>query len=326
MSRYAIGIDLGGTSIKAALVAEGQGIVRKERRATEAMEGPQHVLDRLAELVDAMQPAADGPVLGVGIGAPGAVNWARTSIAHSPNIDDWDMVDVQEELRARCGGGLHVVVENDANVAALGSAFYGTGQPFDSFIMITLGTGVGGAIIYNDQIFRGATGGAGEIGHMTIDYEGPIDRAGVAGAIEAYVGQHFLSRYARFRLLNEPDSLIHVRANDELTDITPRMLYEAAIDGDAHARAVFDWAGHKLGCALGAAVNLLDIRKIVVGGGVSAAGALILEPARRAIVRYVMPGLRDGIEILREEHGNEVGMLGAAHLLFEPATTVGYSS
>jgi glucokinase len=183
--------------------------------------------------------------------------------------------------------------------------------------MITLGTGVGGAVIYQNRIFRGSTGGAGEIGHMTVDYEGPFARSGVAGAIEGYLGQHFLSRHARYRLLQRTESRIHEMANDDLTDITPEMLYHAAEAGDKPAREVLAWAGHKLGCVLGSAVNLLDIRTIIVGGGVSAAGAYILDPARETLPRYVVPGLHEGLKILREESGNDVGLLGAAHLVFQ---------
>jgi glucokinase len=210
-----------------------------------------------------------------------------------------------------------VIVENDANVAGLGSAHYGAGKPYDSFIMVTLGTGVGGAIIYHNRIFRGSTGGAGEIGHVTIDYEGPVDRSGVSGAIEAYLGQRFLSRHARYQLLTREDSILHQMCAEDLMDITPKKVFEAAQLGDKGAREVLAWAGHKLGCVLGSAVNILDIRKIIVGGGVSAAGDFILEPARHAMKRFVMPGLRDGLEIIRETLGHEVGKLGAAHLVFE---------
>ena len=172
-------------------------------------------------------------------------------------------------------------------------------------------------IIYNKKIFRGATGGAGEIGHMTINYEGPMDRSGVPGAIEAYLGQRFLSRHAKYRVRNEKESLIHGIAKKSKHGLTPKVLFDAAVEGDVHAIEILAWAGHKLGCVLGSCINLLDIRKVIVGGGVSAAGHFILDPARESLKRYVYPGLKDGIEIIRETLGNEVGMLGAAYLVFE---------
>ncbi|PSQ91307.1 MAG: ROK family protein, partial [Bacteroidetes bacterium QS_4_64_154] len=193
----------------------------------------------------------------------------------------------------------------------------GAGQHADSFIMVTLGTGVGGGIIYQNKIFRGSTGGAAEIGHMTIDYEGPYARSGVSGAIEGYLGQEFLVQHARDRLVNYPDSTIRDLVDGDLDAITPRVLYEAANQDDELAQTVLAWAGHKLGCVLGSAVNLLDIRTIVVGGGVSGAGDYILDPARDVLPRFIVPGLRDNLRIVREELGNEVSLLGAARLAFE---------
>ncbi len=318
MSMYAVGIDLGGTTIKGALVERGQGIVELASIDTNAREGPDAVIDRIADLVRRLaRSVAPEPIRGIGLGAPGAVNWERDSVARAPNLPGWELVNLREALQQRLSAAFPVIVENDANVAGLGSAHYGAGLPFRSFILVTLGTGVGGAIIYNNTIFRGATGGAGEIGHMTIDYEGPFDRSGVAGAIEAYLGQRFLSRHARYQLLNNPDSLIHEMTGNNLEAITPKLLHEAALKGDVAVQSILAWAGHKLGCVLGSAINLLDIRKVIVGGGVSAAGDFILKPAYESMVRFVMPGLRDGLEIIREHLGNEVGMLGAAHLVFE---------
>jgi len=317
-SAYAVGIDLGGTLIKAALVERGVGIQHELSRPTEAEEGPAHVIRRMAEMVQALIDRAPGrQIAGIGIGAPGAVNWERTCVVYPPNLPGWGIVDLRQALQEVLQCSLPVFVENDANLAGLGSAHYGAGRPFDSFIMVTLGTGVGGAIIYRNRIFRGTTGGAGEIGHMSIDYEGPLDRYGIAGAVEAYVGQRFLSHYARYRLLTRRDSLVHQMAGEDLRDLNPRMLYEAAQAGDEAAREVLAWAGHKLGCVLASAVNLLDIHKIVVGGGVSAADTFILEPARRTLRQYVMPAWRDRVEIVRETLGNEVGVLGAAHLVFQ---------
>ena len=317
MSAHAVGIDLGGTNLKAALVHREDGIIEATRRETNAEKGPQHVLDSIATLAKQMMNSApDADVAGIGIGSPGAINWERTTVTRPPNLPGWDSINVQDALQSRLGDR-PVLVENDANVAGLGSAFYGAGQSYDSFIMVTLGTGVGGAIIYQNKIFRGSTGGAAEIGHMTIDYEGPYANSGVSGAIEAYLGQSFLSDHARDRLVNYPDSALHDLVDGDLDQLNPRLLHEAARSGDEAAQQILKWAGHKLGCALGAAVNLLDIRTIIVGGGVSAAGDFILAPARETLPTYVVPGLRDNLRIHREELGNEVSLLGAARLVFE---------
>ena len=277
------------------------------------------MLDRIAEGVDRVH---DGErVEGVGIGAPGVVSLDRQTVSHPPNLPGWTSVHLPTALGPRLHAvGLEIdapiVAENDANVAGLGSAFYGAGRPYASFLMVTLGTGVGGAIIIDRRLFRGVNGAAGEIGHMSIDYEGPYSRAGVAGAIEAYLGQRFLSRHARYQLLARQTTL-HEMTGPDLCDVTPERLHTAAVAGDEAAREVLAWAGHKLGVLLGSVVNLLDVRKIVVGGGVSNAGDLLLDPARQALRRSVIPSMADGVEIVREERGNDVALLGAARLVFE---------
>ena len=319
MPRYAIGLDLGGTNLKAALVGREAGVVRQTERPTEAAGGPAAVLDRMAEATAELLGALpDSPALaGVGAGVPGAVTLDRRAVVRPPNLPGWGVVDVAAELRARVPGlGEPVLVENDANVAGLGSAFYGAGRPFADFLMVTLGTGVGGAIVVGKRLFRGTTGAAGELGHVSIDYEGPYARSGVAGAVEAYLGQHFLSRHARYRLLTRETRLRETTGPD-LEAMTPEKLHDAAEAGDAGAAEVLAWAGHKLGVALASAVNLLDIRKVVVGGGVSAAGEFLLGPARDALRRSVLPAMREGIELVRETRGNEVALLGAARLVFE---------
>lgn len=317
MSAYAIGIDLGGTNLKGALVERDDGIVDSVRHPTDAAEGPEHVVSLITDTVSHLIDTSPEEIHGVGIGSPGAINLDRTTVRRPPNFPGWEEVDLRDRLQTVIGSSTPVIVENDANVAALGSAYYGAGRPYDSFVMATLGTGVGGAIIYQNRMFRGSTGAAGEIGHMTIDYEGPVANSGVAGAIEAYAGQQFLTRHARYRLINSPDSLVYDLAGEDLDDLSPRILYDAAQDGDAAAKGILAWVGHKLGCVLGSAVNLLDIRVIVVGGGVSAAGDFILDPAREALQTYVATALREGLEIVRETLGNEVGLLGAARMVFE---------
>lgn len=316
MSSYAVGIDLGGTNLKAALVHRETGIVEITQRRTEADQGPDHVVNRIATLAEHMMDGAPSPVAGIGIGSPGAINWERTTVTEPPNLPDWGSLDLSSMLREQLGD-VSIIVENDANVAGLGSAFHGAGQSVDSFIMITLGTGVGGAIIYDNRIFRGSTGGAGEIGHMTIDYEGPYANSGVAGAIEAYLGQEFLSEHASDRLINHPESILHDLVDGDLDRLNPRILYEAANNGDDAAERILAWAGHKLGCVLGSVINLLDIRTVIVGGGVSAAGDFILQPARDVLPKFVTPGLRGDLTVRQEVLGNEVSLLGAARLAFE---------
>ncbi|MEM1042777.1 MAG: ROK family protein [Bacteroidota bacterium] len=320
--QVAVGIDFGGTNIKAGLVDADGAILCDARVRTQAKQGADHVLGRLAEAIEQVAQHCPGGsrICGVGIGAPGKVSLDQTTLIKPPNFSGWDEVNLSEALADVARGP--VVVENDANCAGLGSASWGAGRDFDSFVMVTLGTGVGGAIIHENKLFRGATGGAGELGHMSIDYEGPYDRSGVAGAAEAYLGLNYLSHHARYQLHTRP-SVLHAWAGRDLGRLSPKMLHQAAEQGDEPAREVLAWAGHKLGCVLASVVNLLDIRKLVVGGGVSAAGDYLLGPARLALQGAVMPSFAEGLELVRETRGNEVGILGAARLAFEAAAEGG---
>ena len=322
---YAVGVDLGGTNLKVALVERERGIVARISVPTEAEHGAERVLDHLADGIARMAAGlpAHAALAGVGVGAPGTVLLDRATVPHMTNVPGWAGVHLPDRLAPRLAQRtLHlerpVLVENDANVAGLGSAHYGEGQRFGTFLMVTLGTGVGGAILVDRCLFRGTTGAAGELGHISVDYEGPRSRAGTAGAVEAYLGQRYLAEHARDRLRTR-ETCLHATMGPDLADLTPHALSDAADAGDAAAREALAWAGHKLGCGLASAVNVLDIRKVVVGGGVSAAGDWLLEPARRALAHNVMPAMRDGLQVVREPRGNDVALLGAAHLAFEHA-------
>lgn len=310
----AIGIDLGGTHIKAALVHKAFGLVKTNSVETGAELGKDHVLSQIEAAVKPLLTRRSR-INGIGIGAPGSIDLERKNLIHPPNMPGWGVVDLRKVLKQRLGKRLNIFVENDANAAALGSGRYGAARKYDHYVMITLGTGVGGAIVFNKRIFRGETGAAGEVGHLSIDYSGPPDMTGVHGAIEAYLGQRFLTGHAREYLGKFPNSSLHSAPG--LANLTIATITEAAMNNDPGAMAVLKWAGTKLGCALGGIVNLLDIRTFVIGGGVSKAGDLLLGPVRENIVSYIKPGMQEDVNIIQETLGNEAGMLGAACLVFD---------
>ncbi len=311
-----IGIDLGGTNIKGALVHDKKGIIEKFSILTEADNGCDYVLDRISVAV--MRAAGfaenDKPV-GVGIGSPGIISLDRTTVSTPPNFPGWDVVNLSKEVKKRTGFDCRV--ENDANCAALGSSRFGAGKDFKSFVMLTLGTGVGGAIIYNDKLFRGDTGGAAELGHVIINYHGPESNSPARGGIEAYIGQRFLSRYAVDILRRHPDNSLYKKFKSDPEKMEPLDLFNAAENGNDVAIQVLESAGEKLGYAIVNYIHVLDIRKIVVGGGVSNAGHWIFEPARKAALSRLLEPFHDGFEIVHEPLGNDVGLLGAASLALE---------
>jgi len=311
----AIGIDLGGTNIKAALVDKTKGFVHTSSVPTHAEMGKDHVFDRIADSVEDLLSLAKEKPIGIGMGLPGMVSMDRKTVKSPPNLPGWKNENVYNELKKRTG--LNSVIENDANLAALGSARFGQGEDFDSFIMITLGTGVGGGIIFENKIYRGTTGMAGELGHVIIDYHGPLSNSNTRGGVEAYLGQRFLSRYAADTIRQNTDNPLYEKFNRDFDKLEPIDLYHAAKAGNKLAIEILRKTGEKLGFALVNYIHILDIRKVIVSGGVAKAGDFILKPAKETASRLLMPPFVEDFEILYESLGNDAALLGAASLAFE---------
>lgn len=315
---YAIGLDVGGTFLKAALVEASRGVVRAMRLPTRAAQGPERVIRQMAEAVRLLLAEAPEPPLGIGIGCAGHVDQEGRTVSYPPNFPGWTVVPLVDRLRAHLDWPALIALDNDANAAARGEAAFGAGRGMRHFLLLTLGTGVGGAVVLDGRLWRGLSGGAGEFGHMTIHYRGPRCNCGARGCIEAYVGERYVLRRARRLLKKHPESSLAMRLLRR-TRAGVRDLVEAAQAGDELARAVLAEAGRLLGYALASAVHLLDVRCIIVGGGVAQAGGLLLEPAQEALLERLMPPFRDGLELRPAALGNQAGVLGAAQLIFERA-------
>ena len=310
-----IGIDLGGTNIKSAVVHSEKGLLNSYSVPTEASGGPERILDRIAEAIKKASSDAPEKPMGVGIGSPGAISWDRTSVSHPPNFPGWVTVNVSNEIYNRTG--LKAIVDNDANLMALGSSRFGAGRHMDSLIMLTLGTGVGGGIIYNRELYRGTTGGAGELGHVIIDYNGPESNSNAKGGLEAYLGQRFLVRNALPLIRKHPENPLAKKFLNDPDSMEPVDISEEADKGNELAIEIFANAGRLLGYAIANYIHILDIRNIIVSGGVAKAGKWILEPAREAALERLMPPFVDGFEIIYEPLGNDAALLGAGSLAFE---------
>jgi glucokinase len=275
----AIGIDLGGTNIKTALVEKEKGILKNLSIPTEAEKGKDHVFDRIKFAVEKLLKDTDAEPIGIGMGTPGMVSLDRSTVKNPPNLTGWGVVNVAEEVKKRTG--FNCIIDNDANLAALGCSRFGVGKDFDSLIMLTLGTGVGGGIIFNRKLFRGTTGSAAELGHVIINYHGPLSNSNTRGGIEAYLGQRFLSRYASDVIRQQPDNPLYKKFKDKFDELEPVDLYQAAEDGNKLAAEILEKTGEKLGYAIVNYIHMMDIRKIVVSGGVAKAGHWLIEPAKK---------------------------------------------
>lgn len=311
----AIGIDLGGTNIKAALVDKEKGFIKTSCIPTHADMGKEHVYDRIAMAVEDLLEDHDEKPIGIGMGMPGMVSMDRKTVKNPPNLPGFKVENVADALKKRTN--YCCVIGNDANLAAFGSARFGVGKDFNDFIMITLGTGVGGGIIYNNKIYRGTTGMAAELGHVIIDYHGPLSNSNTRGGIEAYLGQRFLSRYAADTIRQHEDNPLYKTFHKNFEKLEPVDLYHAAKEGNELAIEILKKTGEKLGYAIVNYIHILDIRKIVVSGGVAKAGKFILDPAKKTAMRYLMPPFRENFDIIYESLGNDAALLGAASLAFE---------
>ncbi|NMW17792.1 MAG: ROK family protein [Chlorobiaceae bacterium] len=326
MSRWAIGIDLGGTAIKAAIVDEKSGIITDRTIPTDTASGPAGIVVQLAGIIADLHRVASltlDPLdcAGIGLGAPGAVNAETGTLSYPPNLPGWAVVPLRDNvlhyLQQHKELSIPVFVDNDANAAALGEALYGAGREFKDFLLVTLGTGVGGGIILNRKLYRGSNGTAGEVGFMIIDFEGSSTHAGIKGTLEGLIGKKRIVELARLMIEATPSgSSVGRFCDNDYTKLSPRHLEHAAKEGDAVSLAVWDRIGSILGVGLANVVSLMDIRKFVIGGGISAAGDLIFSPALDQLKRSTLPSMHDGLELVPALLGNKAGMYGAAALCF----------
>ncbi|MEX1276544.1 MAG: ROK family protein [Bacteroidota bacterium] len=313
-SNLVIGVDVGGTSIKAGVVSSSGALLYQNKFPTQADRGPGAVIKQIqASVQDALSQTNGSTVQGLGIGTPGVVDDDGV-VKAPPNFVDWDEVPLKAELR-KLFGTLPIDIENDANAAAIAESKFGAGREFPNFLFVIWGTGVGGGIILNNRIFRGPTGGAGEIGHVCIDFNGPPCNCGSRGCVEAYVGQRYLSVRTAERLKANPESKIWALVGGDAEKIEPSLISRAAHDGDPLAKAMLLEAGDLLGTALAGVMNVMDLRVSIIGGGLSASGDFVMSAVQDSVVRHVLKPLRKGIRVLPAQLGNNAGILGAAGLV-----------
>ncbi|MEE9187322.1 MAG: ROK family protein [Bacteroidota bacterium] len=306
-----IAIDLGGTTVKAGVVNADGKILHQVKVPTKAEEGPLAVRRQILQSVDQLfHRYPRETIAAIGIGAPGMVSLDGERVQCPPNFSDWHDYRLKEEIQSAVG--IPVEVENDANAAAIGEARFGAGRGHKNLIFVIWGTGVGGGIIVDDQIYRGAHGGAGEIGHTTIDYQGPQCNCGNKGCIEAFIGQRYLSDRTRERLEQHPNSKIVELVGGDLSRLEPVILSQAMDLGDKLAQEILVEAGSLLGIALASVMNILDIRFAIIGGGISATGDIVFEEVRKSIGERAMGPIRSSFQVVRAELGNDAGLLGAA--------------
>ncbi len=317
MQNRFLGIDLGGSTIDAALV-NGYGHIHRHRKvATHAEEGPRKVVQRIVELARALLKDAGlrlNQVQGVGIGAPGMIDLSRGLVRFSPNLPGWKDIPLRRDLRNALKRP--VEMDNDANVAAFGEHWHGAGQGYENVIVYTLGTGVGGGIILGGEIYHGSRDAAGELGHTTVLPEGPLCGCGNRGCLEALSSGTAIAR-AGAEALADPATAggpLAVLSGGRPEAVTAKLVFEAAYQQDAAALRVVRSAAAYLGICIANLLNLLNPQLVVIGGGVAGAGDILFRPIREEVARRALPVTRKGVRIVAAKLGDRAGVIGAAAL------------
>lgn len=312
--KYIIGVDLGGTYIKLGIVSSSGKIKRKISIDTKAEGGPDKVINQIKKGIKELLSKNKLNIQGIGIGAPGVVTIKKGTVENPPNLPGWTKVNlgriIEKEFKIK------VFVENDANAAAIGEMIFGAGKKIDSFVMITLGTGVGGGIIFERRLFRGEFGAAGEVGHMTIDYKGPRCNCGSYGCIEAFAGNNYLINRVKEELRENKNSRLWKDAGPELKMLTPRMIDDAADAGDEFAAAAVKDLGTFIGSALASVSNLLDVSTFIIGGGVAGFGKPLFVSIEKTAKERVLTPLRHRVKVIPAKLKNDAGIKGASALVF----------
>lgn len=308
----AITLDLGGTQFRVAVGTRSGVMEWRSSRATRAERGRDMLLQDIYDTVDeALVGVSDRKSLkGIAIGAPGPLDpW--TGVLHTPpNLPGWDTVPIKQLFEDRYG--LPTVVGNDANLAAVGEHSYGAGRGIANLIYVTVSTGIGGGIIADNRLQLGHRGFAGEIGHMTIDLNGPVCACGNVGCLESLASGTAIARMAKEQVAAGIATALN-RVNPE--QITARMVTEAALDGDQVSNRILQETGIALGVGMVNLAHMFNPRRIIIGGGVSNAGQLLWEPMLQIIrERALSPSLKD-LEVVPATLGDDAGLLGGVAMV-----------
>jgi len=338
MSNFSIGVDLGGTNLRIAAVDEQGKLMEKVTLGTKTILGRDQVLNDMCEAIRHVSDKykSGGLLLGVGIGVPGIIDMQTGMVRESPNLPGWSDYPVRAEIEKRLGAP--VILENDANVAALGEKWLGAGRHVGDLAMLTLGTGVGGGVVLGGKIWHGMTGMAGEFGHMTVEPDGQQCGCGNRGCLEQYASATAVVRMAREAIASgEAPELAEAASSD--VEFSAKGIYNLAIQGDEQAKRIFRRVGRALGISLATMINGLNLEMYVIGGGVSSAweafSPTVFEELRRRSMVYaatapadplhassgasaqVEPGGGRRTIITRALLGSDAGLYGAARLPIE---------
>ena len=309
-----IGIDVGGTNVKIALVEDGK-IIYSNSVPTYAKMGYEYTVNNIKQAIgDLMRETSttEKDIEGIGFDFPGQVDYKTGVVKLAPNIPGWVNIPIAQMIEDE----FHIPtkIDNDVRCAALGEMKFGAGKGCENFICITVGTGIGSGIVINGRIVRGASNAAGELGHIKLRMEdGPLCGCGDSGCLEAYASGPAIVAMAYEYIKGGKSAKFAEMAGDG--EITPYIVAKAAEAGDLVAKRIFEIIGYRIGMGLTSVINLLNPEKVIVGGGVAECGDLLLEPIRRTVKSRAMKVAGETVEIVPAQLGNSAGVIGASMLI-----------
>ena len=305
------GVDIGGTKISIAVAHASGAIIAMRRVPTHAEAGPLQALDSVTSVLNGLISETSYPLLAIGVGSPAPIDVERGLILSPSNLRSWVEFPVVELLEERFG--VPVVLENDANAAAVGEHIYGAGRGCQNVLYITVSTGVGGGLIIGGELYRGVATGAGEIGHTIVLPDGYRCNCGSVGCLETVSSGYHIARRVKDRLRAGEQSLIRKMVKD-LDEVTARVVVDAVEERDSLAVAVWDEACRFLAIGIANAITLIAPEVVIVGGGVASAGDLLFDPLREQVPGFVSMIPAEFIRIVPAELGTESGVHGAVAL------------
>lgn len=313
-----LAIDLGGTKIIAALISDKGEMIAREYCPTLADEGPESVIDRMFSVVDnllSLRNVSQRQLHSLSVASAGVVDIEKGIVTLSPRLPGWSDIPLRSIVERRYS--VDTFLLNDANAAALGEYHFGAGRGANNLIYITVSTGIGGGIIINGQLYSGSSGGAGEIGHTTVDVNGPRCTCGNTGCLEVLASGTAVAREAIRRITEGEQTSLTEMVEGKIEDVTAENVSLAAQDGDWLALEVIGQAAAYLGVGIVNMVNLFNPEVIIIGGGLAKMGDLLLEPVRRIVGERAFRLSAQAVRIVPAQLGDDAGVFGAAAFALE---------
>ncbi len=314
MKKYRVGVDVGGTNVKLALVDLNGKIVYSNTTPTRADLGYEHSITNIQNAIEELMKETNtnkDSIEAIGFGFPGQIDYQNGVVRLLPNMPGWVDVPVAKIMQDKFG--ITTKLDNDVRVATLGELKYGAGKGCENLVCITVGTGIGSGLVFNGKLIRGAKNAAGEIGHIKLTMgDGPICGCGDYGCFEAYASGPAIVAEAKEYIKGGKSSKFKELATEELS---PYIVAQAALQGDAVAKRIYAKMGEIIGLGLTSVINLLNPEKVIIGGGVADAGDILFNPIRETIAKRAMPIQASAVEIVPAQLGNTAGVIGASLLI-----------